>query len=465
VRPRGTSGYARAAIDVREPILDFLHVARTAGIAVTPGDTLDVFAALERTGYADRETLHAVLRLIVAKSNDERASFDACFARFFGGDGLGVILATDTSPVEDDGFARPEIVAAVADSALAQTLLADDRARLVLELQAAAAAAGVAQIQLFTQTNLFVQRILQQLDVAALGDAIERLRSSGDPRQVRAADFLDLRQRAVRELARDIVERRLGRRAGDRSRERDGFLRDARVANIDPRERERMRELVRAMAKRLATRRGRARRHERRGVLDVRSTLRANVAHDGVLVETVFKTRAIERPRLLVLCDVSGSVAALAQFLLLFVHSLSAEIADIRSFAFSGPLVEITEIMRRETPDGALAAIMRLVGFRSSDYGRAFANFNDGFGAIVDRKTTVVVLGDARTNHADPRLDLVARFASRAKRLVWLNPEARVAWGMDDSEMLHYLPLCTIAKTCNRLRHLEAVVDDLLKSR
>lgn len=449
--------------DPRAPILDFLNAARIAGVAVSPDDALAAFAALELLGYADRQTLQTALRIVLAKSNLERERFDDAFARFFSADPDPFARSDASTSRVGDFEDPPEIAAAIAGSELARTLIADDRARLVLDLQAAARDADIASIAFFTQTNLFTRRILDRLDLAALENAIGRLRASNDPRARAAAEFLRDRERAVRELARDIVERRLARRGGERSRERDDFLRDARVSNLDPRDRARMFELVREMARRLATRAGRARRDRRRGPLDARDTLRANMAHGGILLTPVFKRRRVERPRVVILCDVSGSVAAIARFLLLFVQSLSVELADIRSFAFSGPLVEVTEIVRRTTIDDALAQIVRLVGFRSSDYGRAFTDFTDGFGEIVDGKTTVVVLGDGRTNFADPRLDLVAGIARRAKRFLWFNPEQRVAWGTDDSEMLRYAPLCTLATTCNRLRHLEAIVDDLIR--
>jgi len=121
--------------------------------------------------------------------------------------------------------------------------------------------------------------------------------------------------------------------------------------------------------------------------------------------------------------------------------------------------------VRRKTIEGALAEVMSLVGFRSSDYGRAFEDFTENHRDAVDRKTTVVILGDGRTNYGNPRLDLVASIASRAKRLVWLNPEHRVAWGMDDSAMLQYRKFCSVATTCNRLRHLESIIDNLLRPR
>jgi hypothetical protein len=120
----------------------------------------------------------------------------------------------------------------------------------------------------FTQANLFVRRVLEQMGITSLDEAIARLRGSGVPAEARVADFLDNRRQAVRELARDLIERRLALAADERSRARDEFLRDASLTNVDRRDLERMRLLVRTMARKLATRYGRTRKRARRGVLD-----------------------------------------------------------------------------------------------------------------------------------------------------------------------------------------------------
>lgn len=178
---------------MREPILGFLRMARGTGLGVVPGDALDVFAALDATGYADRTTVHASLRMILARTDAERERFDLAFARYFGGADAPFAVAVDGDAAAWDDFDSPEIAVATADSALARVLLA----------AAAAAAADVNAIRLFTQTSLLTQRLLDRLDLPALGNAIGRLRSSGHRQQQRAVDFLQERERAVREPTPD----------------------------------------------------------------------------------------------------------------------------------------------------------------------------------------------------------------------------------------------------------------------
>ncbi len=445
-------------------LVEFLRAARRSGIAVSVAESIEAFAAVDLIGYDDRVTVKDALRLVIAKSDDERERFDECFERFFGVGSLGM------GPDDGVGFDVVDVVPVdleeLLDSPLAKLLLDDDRAELIRRLHAAAAEIDVASVRLFTQTNQFARRILEAMGIEALDAAIARLRASGNPERERMADFLELRRRAVAELARDLVERRLAASGGgEADRMHDEFLQDARLVNVDRRDLLRMRVLVRAIGRKLASRYGRTRTHAKRGHLDVRRTIRRSLPFDGVPFRTHWKRRKIEKPRIVLLCDVSGSCAPLAHFLLLFAYSLSEAFSDIRSFAFATSMIEVSEILETQTIDDAIAQIMRQIGYQSSDYGRAFATFDKDFMDAIDRKTTVVVLGDGRTNYHDPRVDVLRRVYERARRVVWLNPEHRVAWGMDDSEMLRYLPYTHVARVCNRLRHLEDVVTELVKSR
>ena len=438
---------------MKDPLLGFLRVARNAGISVSVAESIEAFEAVKLVGYEDRELFKDALQLVLAKSDEERERFEQCFERYFG-------LANLELPPDD----RTPIQADI-DDALARILLDDDRAALVRALFAAAAEAGISDVRLFTQINRYARRILELLGVAGLEETIGRLRASGNPDDARIAEFLDERRRAIAELARDVVERRLAPTAGGAPEAaRDEFLRDARLVNVDRRDVERMRQIVRAMARRLAARYGRMHRQSRRGKLDVRRTMRRNISSDGVPFRTSWRRVRIEKPRIVLLCDVSGSVAALAHFLLLFVYALTEEVADVRSFAFANRLIETSELFETKSFDDAIVEVMDQLGYRSSDYGRSLADFERSFSDSVDRRTTVVILGDARSNYGEPRIDVVKYFYERAKRVVWLNPEPRVSWGLDDSVMLRYLPYCHIARVCNRLRHLEDVVEDLLKS-
>ena len=224
-----------------------------------------------------------------------------------------------------------------------------------------------------------------------------------------------------------------------------------------------MRILVRQMAKKLAARHAKTRRRRLRGQLDVRRTLRKNMGWDGIPFVTVWKQKRIEKPRVMVLCDVSGSVAAMAQFLLMFLYALNEALSDIRSYAYAGSLIEVSDILEKEPVEQAIGKIMEAIGYGSSNYGNAFADFEDGWMQYVTNKTTIIILGDARGNHNDPRTEILSRLAQRSRRIIWLNPEYRTMWGTGDSDMLRYAPFCNLLTECSTLRHLERAISGILE--
>jgi uncharacterized protein with von Willebrand factor type A (vWA) domain len=293
---------------------------------------------------------------------------------------------------------------------------------------------------------------------------IEALRARNEAPSETRAGRLEAGRAFLRDQVRDFVERHLALFArGATEKFREDMLKNARLSSIEKRDFERMRGIVRAMAKRLAARYARNRHKRNRGQLDVRRTMRRNMGWEGVPFITIWRQRKIEKPRVMVLCDVSGSVAAMSQFLLMFLYALNEALSDIRSFAFSGSLIEVSEVLERESTETAIAKIMGMIGLGSSNYGNSFVDFEEGWMSKVDTKTTVIILGDGRGNRTDARADIVERISQRSKRLIWLNPENRTSWGTGDSDMLRYLPYCHVATVCNTLRHLETVVTDLLK--
>jgi uncharacterized protein with von Willebrand factor type A (vWA) domain len=343
-------------------------------------------------------------------------------------------------------------------------LLDNDRAGLAQAMEAAGQDSGLANIAFFTQTNLYTRRIMERMGVRAVEREIEALRARNEAPADSRAGRLEAAREFLRDQVRDFVERHLALFArGATEKFREDMLKNARLSSIEKRDFERMRTIVRAMAKRLAARYARNRHRRNRGQLDVRRTMRRNMGWDGVPFITVWRQRKIEKPRVMVLCDVSGSVAAMSQFLLMFLYALNEALSDIRSFAFSGSLIEVSDVLERESTETAIAKVMAMVGLGSSNYGNAFVDFEEGWMSKVDNRTTVIILGDGRGNRTDARADIVERISQRSKRLIWLNPEYRTSWGTGDSDMLRYLPYCHVATVCNTLRHLETVVTDLLK--
>ena len=203
---------------------------------------------------------------------------------------------------------------------------------------------------------------------------------------------------------------------------RNEILRNAPLSRIEPRQVEQMRRLIRQIARRLRERYSKPRKRQRRGHLDVRRTIRRNAAWGGVPFLTAWKRRHRDKPKIVALCDVSGSVARVSDFFLLLIHSLHEVVDDVRSFAFSGHLIEVSDILESKSPEEAMAEIMSKVGFGSSDYGNSLDDFEHGWMNAITPQTTVIVLGDARSNNLDPRADILRRIAERSKRLVWLNP-------------------------------------------
>jgi hypothetical protein len=155
-------------------------------------------------------------------------------------------------------------------------------------------------------------------------------------------------------------------------------------------------------------------------------------------------------------------VARVSDFFLLLIHSLHEVVSDVRSFAFSGHLMEVSAILESKTPEEAMAEIMSKVGFGSSDYGSSLADFEKQWMSSITQQTTVIILGDARSNNLDPRADILRRIGERSKRLVWLNPESRMAWGFGDSEMQRYQTFCTVVRQCATAQQLERAVSDIV---
>ena len=463
-------------------LLRLMRAARGAGVRISVAEAIDGFHVANAVGFADRTLLKDALSLTLAKTLEEKALFERAFDRYFSRDMISSAAAA-ASPDNQEPDGEPgsgqgaggegqagegqgdgtggEGSASEGPGKLAQMLLANDPAALTAEMERAGETVSVSNIILATQTGLYARRILDQMGMRGLERDIEALRTAEN---FGLADRLGQGRRDLLGQARAFVERQLDLFAAATARElRESALRQVRLSHIDRRDFVRMRVLVRDLAKKLATRYGRNRRRDRKGVLDIRRTMRRNMAFDGIPFRTVWKREKIDRPRVMAICDVSGSVSSVSRFLLMFLYCLTDVMADIRSFAFSSNLVEVSGIMQMEETEEAITQALERAGFGSTNYGVSFADFKDIAMGDLDRKTTVIILGDARGNRTEPRTDLMKAIFDRAARVIWLNPEHRASWGTGDSDMLKYLPYCHQATTCNTIATLERVILDLIK--
>lgn len=459
---------------MREELHRFFRAARGAGVRVSPAESIDAMRAVSEVGFADRCLLRDTLLVTLAKTQDEKQALAQCFDLFFSrsepktnadaGEDADQQADNATSASQPGGTGAPgqgggEGSAPPELGELAQMLLAQDRSAVAAALAGAANEASLSNIRFFTQRGLFQSRMMEALGIGQLRDDLDRLKADDPAQAERLAAALD----GLRDSVREMVAQALllyGREEAENLRHE--VLRNAPMMRLERRQVEQMKELIRAIARRLRERYSKPRKRQRRGHLDVRRTIRRNAAWGNIPFLTAWKRRHRDRPQIVALCDVSGSVAQVSDFFLLLIHSLHEVVDDVRSFAFSGHLIEVSDILDKQEPEAAMREIMSKVGFGSSDYGSSLADFEKRWLRAVTPKTTVIVLGDARSNNLDPRTDILRTISERAKRVVWLNPEGRMGWGWGDSEMFRYAPFCNVVRQCATAKQLERAVSDIV---
>jgi uncharacterized protein len=454
---------------VRENLHRFFRAARGAGVRVSPAESIDAMRAVSKVGFTDRGILRDTFLLTLAKTQDEKKALGDCFDLYFSQPEPPQNASKKAEADESETAAADSPSDAAGDASggdpseslgpLAQMLLSQDRNAISAAIANASGAASLSEIRYFTQRGIFSGRILDAMGIQRLRDDLDALTATNPALAERLAAALQ----GLRDTVRDTVSQALllyGREEAENLR--NEILRNAPLSRIEPRQVEQMRALIRQIARRLRERYSKPRKRQRRGHLDVRRTLRRNAAWGGVPFLTAWKRRHRDRPKIVALCDVSGSVARVSDFFLLLIHSLHEVVSDVRSFAFSGHLIEVSDILESRSPEEAMAEIMSKVGFGSSDYGNSFADFEKQWMGAITPQTTVIVLGDARSNNLDPRADILRRLGERSKRLVWLNPEGRMTWGFGDSEMPRYATFCTVVRQCASAQQLERAVSDIV---
>jgi hypothetical protein len=225
---------------------------------------------------------------------------------------------------------------------------------------------------------------------------------------------------------------------------------------------------VERLTARLLTRRARRYRRARQGRFDLRRTVVHGLRSGSeVPFSLAYRRRHISKLRLIVLCDVSGSVWQVSTFLLKLVHTLQAEFTSVRSLLFVSSMVEVTPLFRRMRFPQDLPILrqypnLNLFGY--SDFGRAFYQFYQDYLGDLNRDTVMLILGDARNNAFDPQAWTLEEMRQRCRRMIWLNPEPRQEWNKDDSIIDAYAPSCDYVLECWTLEHLVRAADLLLQS-
>jgi len=240
-------------------------------------------------------------------------------------------------------------------------------------------------------------------------------------------------------------------------------LRQARIDRIAEGERAELEDSLRRLARTLHGALTHRRRLAAAGRVDPGRTMRRNMRFDGVPFVPVTVRRAEDRPRLVVLADMSLSVRATSRFTLQMVHGLQDMFTQVRSFAFVAEIAETTELFRDHPAEDAVGLIFGgdvVDTAANSDYGRVFGDFAAEHISAVSRRTTVLVLGDGRTNTAEPNTAAFAEITRRARETVWLTPEPRYSWGLGSCALPIYSEFCDRVRVVRDLTGLERAAHD-----
>lgn len=453
-------------------LVAMVEALRGHGMVVGTSETVDAARVMTVLSLADRSLLREGLAAALLRRTGQRRVFDAVFDVYF-----PVGMGARESVRDDDGATtegappsvddlRDDLVEALARGSV--TALDDVAAAAVDALGAVegsgegpgAGGAGWSARQtlerLRPQTTI-VRALAQRGSSAGF---VERL----DRDEVRR-DVDEFRERVQREASRRTAEVRGRERVAKYAVRPDATQVEFLSAN-----REQVLELrrtVQPLARRLATRLSARRRRSNRGQVDIRRTLRRSMSYGGVPLKPAYEHRRKARPELVLLCDVSGSVAGFAGFTMLLVQALRDQFSKVRVFAFVNHTDEVTELVTTgESDPGALAERIATNAnvapwHPSSDYGRALRSFVSRYGSVVGPRTSVLILGDARANSLDPDFDALRDIVGRARRTFWLNPEHESRWGLGDSVAPAYAQIVDMYE-CRTVDQLTGVVGRLL---
>ena len=460
-------------------LVEFVEALRGVGIAVGPSETVDAGRVMSVLGLGDREVLREGLACAVLRRADHRDTYDAMFDLWF-----PAALGDRTVLDDEDGAADespeglpPQDVEAMRD-ALIQMLSDNPELGNMDDRLAAMIAQIVEQFGRYSSSRGPSYSSYQALKAMALDELEGRLLAGllagyGDeptPTQEEIAKAMAAKRISqLRRMVESETKRRTAEQLGRDHVQMYGIpqlAENVEFLRASGEQLRQMKRVVQPLARTLATRLAARRRRSRAGEIDLRKTLRKSMSTGGVPIDVVLKKPHPARPELVVLCDVSGSVAGFSHFTLQLVHALRQQFSRVRVFAFIDTTDEVTELFGPEA-DLAVAVqrITREAGVYTrdghSDYGHAFVSFLENWPNVLSPRSSLLVLGDGRNNYRNPETDLLAHMVNASRHAHWLNPEPKHLWGSGDSAVPRYEDVITMHE-CRSAKQLAGVIDQLL---
>ena len=459
-------------------LVEFVEALRGVGIAVGPSETVDAGRVMTVLGLGDREALREGLACAVLRRADHRDTYDAMFDLWWPA-AYGARTVLDEEP---DAEAGPEGVPPEDIEAMRAALIDmlgpdsdlenfDDRlAAMIARIVEAYGRYNSSRGPSYSSYQALKAMAQDELEGRLLAGLLAPYGEEPTPTQEEIAKAMAAqRVSQLRRMVEAETKRRTAEQLGRDHVQMYGvpqLAENVEFLRASGEQLRQMRKTVQPLARTLATRLAAKRRRSAHGQIDLRKTLRKSMSTGGVPIEVVLKKPHPARPELVVLCDVSGSVAGFSHFTLMLVSALRQQFSRVRVFAFIDTTDEVTHMFG---PDADLAVavqrITREAGVYTrdghSDYGHAFVSFAQNFPNVLSPRSSLLILGDARNNYRNPETELLTRMVNASRHAHWLNPEPRHLWGSGDSAVPRYTDLIPMHE-CRSAKQLAAVIDALL---
>jgi uncharacterized protein with von Willebrand factor type A (vWA) domain len=457
-----------------DAILRFVACCRTAGYRVSTSEVLDCISQLELIDMLEEEEFRAVLRANFAKSRREQAHFDQLYHLFFHELRQDINL-DETDPISNK---MDEVL-----DQLQEQANGNRSHRAILDFLSGNPLPFL-EIMRMIQTEEIDMSQGRKFNLGPLASRLEVMVQLNDVRseinQLLDENSLHYASNTRRNLARRFNEQlenayalllREPRPHNDgltQVKTHEQYLRqlgERPFTSLTQRELEQMREIIDKLVRKLKDVASRRYAGNKRGILDVKKTLRRADRYQGVPMEIKFKKRPPRKGKILTLCDISSSVWAAARFMLNILYSLQECFTKVNSFVFVSGLAEVTEIFENEEINHAIETVLKEVDIdyhAATDYGETFRHFKRDYMDMLNKKTTLIIIGDARSNYFHPEDRILAEMREKCRRVIWLNPEIESLWNTGDSEMFSYKPYCHEIRPCRNLNQLIEFVEELI---
>jgi uncharacterized protein with von Willebrand factor type A (vWA) domain len=455
-------------------VLKFVSLSRAAGLRISTSEVLDCFDQLNRVDVLDERQFAAVLRANFAKSRREQSHFNRLYHLFFHelrqepnitrSDGLADQVQNALQSIaldQDDNAARQSIL----------DFLSGDPLSFMEQIQAGLTEDGQGQGGMGSNLGPMVHRLGLMLQLNSFDQALTNYltdRRDHLPWEIRRdmKALFDARLESARRLL--AGERRTFDDTAPKTiphRQHLDDLGEIHFASLTRKEVEGMREVIEQLVRRLKDSLGRRYAGKNRGALDVKKTLRRAAGYQGIPVELFFRDRPPRKTKIVTLCDVSGSVWSAARFMLNMLYSLQECFTQVRSFVFVAGLDDVTGIFEDHEINRAIEKILKEADIEynaATDYGMTFRQFKNNYIDILNKKTTLIIIGDGRSNYSNPEEQILEEMQEKSRRLIWLNPETPYFWYSGDSEMRTYQTFCHEVRPCQNLNQLLDFITSLV---